>query len=228
MPFWSCACTLSSFLYVFHFMFHVSGRAVIFCTNCGKSCVSNAKYCHTCGKHLSESIAKEESTQNEKGQSSGGRRCRSNRSDFRADVLCSIESTQCKQEDRTKHFTKKSGKRLKLETKGKPSSKVSTWKIQIGIMIKKDGSLRVKRGNNTTLPLTAAADISYNELLAKAVEKQDRFDEDVIKNKEKEFYCLLYSDKTKAEFLPGSDERFNLHRCKEAPVYTTNVLGTAC
>ena len=34
--------------------------------------VSNVKYCHTCGKHLSESTAKEESTQNEKGQSSGG------------------------------------------------------------------------------------------------------------------------------------------------------------
>ena len=133
MPFWSCACALSSFLHVLHFIFHVSGRAVMFCTNCGKSCVSNAKYCHTCGKHLSESIAKEESTQNEKGQSSGGRRCRSNRSDF---------------------------------------------------------------------------------------------NEDVIKNKEKQFYCLLYSDKTKAEFLPGSDERFNLQRYKEAPVYTTNVLGT--
>ena len=131
-----------------------------------------------------------------------------------------------KEEDRTKHFTKKNGKRLKLETKGKPSSKVSTWKIQIGIMINKDGSLRVKRGNNTTLPLTVAADISYNELLAKAVEKHDRFNEDVITNKEKEFYCLLYSDKTKAEFLPGSDERFNLQRYKEAPVYTTNVLGT--
>ena len=29
------------------------------------------------------------------------------------------------------------------------------------------------------------------------------------------FYCLLYSDKTKAEFLPGSDERFNLQRYKE-------------
>ena len=44
----------------------------------------------------------------------------------------------------------------------------------------------------------------------------DRFNEDVIKNKEKEFYnCLLYSDKTKAEFLPRSDERFNLQRYKE-------------
>ena len=57
---------------MFHMSVEVCGRAVMFCTNCGKSCVSNAKYCHTCGKHLSESTAKEESTQNEKVQSSGG------------------------------------------------------------------------------------------------------------------------------------------------------------
>ena len=98
-----------------------SGRAVMFCTNCGKSCVSNAKYCHTCGKHLSESPVKEESTQNEKGQSSGGD---AEVKRLQGGVLCSIESTQ--EEERTKHFTKKNGKRLKLETKGKPSSKGST------------------------------------------------------------------------------------------------------
>ena len=134
----------------------------MFCTNCGKSCVSNAKYCHTCGKHLSESTAKGKSTQNEKGQSSGGDaeviEATSGRMSF-------AQLKALKEEDQTKHFTKKNGKRLKLETKGKPSSKVSTWKIQIGIMINKDGGLRVKRGNNTTLPLTVAADISYNELL---------------------------------------------------------------
>ena len=148
-------------------MFHVNGRAVMFCTNCGKSCVSNAKYCHTCGKHLSESPAKEESTQNEKGQSSEGD----------AEVIeatsgrMSIAQLKArKEEDRTKHFTKKNGKMLKLKTKGKPSSKVSTCKIQIGIMKNKDGGLRVKRGNNTTLPLTVAADISYDELLTKAAE----------------------------------------------------------
>ena len=44
----------------------------MFCMSFGKSCVSNAKYCHSCGKHLSESTAKEESIQNKKGQSSGG------------------------------------------------------------------------------------------------------------------------------------------------------------
>ena len=79
-------------------------------------------------------------------------------------------------------------------------------------MINKDGGLRpVKRGNNTTLPLTVAGDISYDELLTKAAEKHYRFNKDVIRNKQKEFYCLLYSNKTKAE-LPASDERFNLQR----------------
>ena len=161
---------------------------------------------------MSESTAKEESTQNEKGQSSGGDakiiEATSGRMSF-------AQFKALKEEDRTKHFTKKNEKRLKLETKGKASSKVSTCKIQIGIMINKDGGLRVKRGNNTTLPLTVAADISYDELLTKAAEKHHRFNKDVIKNKEKEFYCLLYSDKTKAEFLPGSDERFNLEKYKE-------------
>ena len=52
-------------------------------------------------------------------------------------------------------------------------------------------------------------------VIRNAVEKHDRFNEDVIKNKEKEFYCLLYSDKTKAEFLPGSDEWFNLKDTKK-------------
>ena len=116
----------------------------MFCTNCGKSCVSNAKYCHTCGKHLSESTAKEESTQNEKGQSSEENaeviEVTSGRMSF-------AQLKALKEEDRTKHFTKKNGKRLKLGTKGKPTSKVSTWKIQIGIMINKDGGLRVKRDN---------------------------------------------------------------------------------
>ena len=82
-------------------------------------------------------------------------------------------------------------------------------------MINKDGSLRVKRGNNTTLPVTVAADISYDELLTKATEKHHRFNKHVIKKEKKEFYCLLYSDKTKGEFLLGSDEPFKLQRYKE-------------
>ena len=79
----------------------------MFCTNCGKSCVSNAKYCHTCGKYLSESTAKGESTQNEKGQSSGGDaeviEATSGRMSF-------AQLKALKEEDQTKHFTKKNGK----------------------------------------------------------------------------------------------------------------------
>ena len=119
-----------------------------------------------------------------------------------------------KEADRTKYFTKKNGKRLKLDIKGK-TPKVLTCKIQVGIMINKDGCLRVKRGNNMTLPLTVDADISYDELLTKAAEKHHRFNKDVIKNEEKQFYCLLYADKTKAEFLPGSNEPFTLQRYKQ-------------
>ena len=44
----------------------------MFCMSCGKYCVFNAKYFHNCGKHLSESTAKGDCTQNEKGISSGG------------------------------------------------------------------------------------------------------------------------------------------------------------
>ena len=60
-----------------------------------------------------------------------------------------------------------------------------------------------------------APDISYDEQLTKAAKKRHRFNKDVIKNEEKEFYCLHYSQKTKAEFLPGSDEPFKLQRYKE-------------
>jgi hypothetical protein len=44
----------------------------MFCANCGKSRVSNAKYCHNCGSKVSESNAKEVNTPKENGESSGG------------------------------------------------------------------------------------------------------------------------------------------------------------
>ena len=61
---------------------------------------------------MSESTAKEESTQNEKGQSSGGDAELSNRSDFRADVLFSIESTQGRRSD--KIFYQKEWKKVEV------------------------------------------------------------------------------------------------------------------
>ena len=60
----------------------------------------------------------------------------------------------------------------------------------------------------------------------KQQKKRYRFNNDVITNEEKEFYCLLYSYKTKAEFLPGSDEPFKLQRYKEeiGKLYSKIVL----
>ena len=70
---------------------------------------------------MSESTAKEESTQNEKGQSSGGDaeviEATSGRMSF-------AQLKALKDEDRTKHFTKSNGKKVEvIETKGKPSYK---------------------------------------------------------------------------------------------------------
>ena len=77
--------------------------------------------------NMDESTAKEESTQNEKGQSSGGD---AEVIEATSGQMSFAQLKALKEEDRTKHFTKKNGKRLKLET--------------------------------TTLPLTVAADISYD------------------------------------------------------------------
>ena len=76
----------------------------MFCTNCGKSCVSNAKYCHTCGKHLSESTVKEESTQNEKGQSSGGN---AEVIEATSERMSFAQLKALKEEDRTKILPKR-------------------------------------------------------------------------------------------------------------------------
>lgn len=185
-------------------------KGTMFCMHCGKSCVANAKYCHNCGSKVDKSNIKK--PQNENGESYSDSNVTQATSSGR---MSFTQFRALKEEDRAKHFTKKNGKKLKLDPKGKASSKELTCKIQIGIMIYKNGGLRVKRGNNANLPLTLATNMTYDEILAKAVEKHHRFNKDLIKNEENKFYCLLYADKTKAEFLPGSDEPFRLQRYKE-------------
>ncbi len=183
----------------------------MFCASCGKSCVSNAKFCHNCGESTGQFGGEGKVTGKVTATTTG--KVTGKVADATAGRMTFAQFRALKEEDRAKHFTKKNGKRLKLE--GKASSKAVTCKIQIGILINKDGSLRVKRGCNATLPLTAATSISYDELLTKAAEKHHRFNKDVVKNEEKKFYCLLYADKTSAESLPGSDEPFTLQRYKE-------------
>ncbi|CAB4015829.1 Hypothetical predicted protein, partial [Paramuricea clavata] len=85
-----------------------------FCANCGKSRVSNAKYCHNCGSKVSESNAKEVSTPKENGESSGGD---AKVTETTSGRMSFAQFRAHKEEDRAKHFTKKNGKRFKLDIK---------------------------------------------------------------------------------------------------------------
>ena len=106
------------------------------------------------------------------------------------------------------HFKSKDGKKRRLD------KKPCDVKINIGIMVKKEDELVIKRG--ATLPLTVADNISADDLLKKAVEKHTRFNKDVITSGDTTLYFLLFADKTMVENIPGSDEPFMLRKYKEA------------
>ena len=130
-----------------------AGRRTTFCASCNKSGESNAKYCHNCGQKGNESNVKGESKQSEKGESSG--RDAKVTETSSSGRMSFAQYRALKKEDRAKHFTKNNRKRFKLDKKGK-TLKALTCMIQVGNMINKDHGLRVKRGNNTTLPDTGA------------------------------------------------------------------------
>ena len=56
-----------------------------------------------------------------------------------------------KEEDRSKHFRNKPGKILKLDRKGSVDCQT---KINIGVMIMKDGRLSIKRGYSLPINVT--------------------------------------------------------------------------
>ena len=81
-------------------------------------------------------------------------------------------------------------------------------KINIGVMIMKDGHLSIKGGYS--LPINVTPIITSKDLSEKAVAKHSRFHKDVVQSNKKAFYQLLYADKNKVSTLPGSDEPFTL------------------
>ena len=99
---------------------------------------------------------------------------------------------------------------MKLDRKGNVDCQT---KINIGVMIMKDGRLSIKRGY--AHPISVTPNITSEDLLEKAVEKHSRFHKDVVQSNKKAFYHLLYTDKNKVSTLPGSDEPFTLKRYKE-------------
>ena len=174
----------------------------MFCSSCGQNCPLEAKYCHKCGDLLKHNVTEgagsvdEGSKKDERGSKPG--------------LLTFAQFRARKEEDRSKHFKKKPGKKLKLDRKGNADCQT---KINIGVMIMKDGRLSIKRGYS--LPINVAPNITSEDLLEKAVEKHSRFHKDVVQSNKKAFYQLLYADKNKVNTLPGSDEPFTLERYKE-------------
>lgn len=70
----------------------------------------------------------------------------------------------------------------------------------------KDGGLSVKRG--VALPVTASPKSNSEDLLKKAVDKHNRFNNNLIPITLPSSYRLLYHDKSEVKTLPESDEKF--------------------
>ena len=92
----------------------------------------------------------------------------------------------------TKYF-KPSVKKFKTGSE-KPEKEV---KINVGVLAMKDGNLSVKRG--VTLPLSVSPKINSENLLRKAVDKHNRFNNKLISSTHPSSYRLFYQDKTEWE-----------------------------
>ena len=86
-------------------------------------------------------------------------------------------------------------------------------KVQVGIVTLKNGGLSVKRG--VTLPVTVSPKSNSEDLLKRAVDKDNRFNNNLISSTLPSSYRLLYHEKSELKTLPGSDEKFVLQRYKE-------------
>ena len=177
----------------------------MFCSACGSSCIPNAKFCHQCGKELSNtSSMSSQSSGTPTSSTSATKNTTTKRSGVR-----SFQSYRArKEEERSKFFKNCSTRTKKVKLEANLPKEV---KINIGVLILKDGKLSLKRG--ATLPLTVAPTIGSEELLAKAVKKHTRFNEQLFKRYK--VYRLLYADYKEVTTIPGSEEPFTLSKYKE-------------
>lgn len=169
-----------------------------FCSGCGVQCVQAAKFCHQCGNEVSATSGQAASTST--GTTASGSKSKG----------FSFSAYRSRKEDERSKFFKKGGpnpKKMKTQEK-----KPAEAKINVGLMIMKDGKLYQKRC--TTLPLTVPETISSDDLLKKAVEKHSRFNNTLITNSP-ESYRLVYGDTKEVKTIPGCEEPFTLKRYKE-------------
>ena len=92
-----------------------------------------------------------------------------------------------KEDDRSKYFKPSVAKRLKKEPE------------RVGV----------------TLPVTVSPKSNSEDLLKRAVDKHNRFNNNFISSTLPSWYRLLYHDKSEVKTLPESDEKFVLQRYRE-------------
>ena len=103
-------------------------------------------------------------------------------------------------------------KAKKIKTQPQDWKKAVDVKVNIGVMVFRNGKLIPKR--NTSLPLTVSDLIGSEELLSKAVDKQSRFNSVLISN-QPSMYKLLFGNHARVQevkTISGSDEPFTLRR----------------
>jgi len=116
-------------------------------SSCGQNCQPEAKHRHKCRdppkQHANEGAgsvdegSKKDESGSEPSTSAIG-------SGIGASGLLTFAQFRArKEEDRSKHFRNKPGKKLKLDRRGNVGCQT---KINIGVMIMKDGRLSIKRG----------------------------------------------------------------------------------
>ena len=141
----------------------------MFCSSCRQNCPLEAKYCHKycnkCGDLLKQNV-----TEGADGVDEGSKKDEScskpsaTGSGIGASGLLTFGQFRArKEEDRSKHFRNKPGKKLKLDRKGNVDCQT---KISICVVIMKDGRLSIKRGYS--LPINVTPNVTSEELLEKA------------------------------------------------------------
>ena len=141
----------------------------MFCSACGSLCIPNAKFCHQCGKELSNTSSMSSQSSGTPMSSTSATENTTTRSgvrSFQSYRALKEEERSRKEEERSKFLKNCSTKMKKVKLEANLPKEV---KINIGVLILKDGKLSLKRG--ATLPLTVAPTIGCEELLAKAVKK---------------------------------------------------------
>ena len=111
----------------------------VFCSSCGQNCPLKAKYCHKCRDLLKQYVIEGAGSVDEgskKDESGSEPSTSATGSSIGASGLLTFAQFRArKEEDRSKHFRNKPGKKLKLDRKGNVGCQT---KINICVMIMKD------------------------------------------------------------------------------------------